>query len=308
MQYSGYESTIGSKVAGQGIGLHSGKEVYFELVPAPEGAGIHFIRADRGGVRIPVAPCSILPSSFCTAIGTEGDSLQTVEHLLSAVAALGIDNLTIVVDGPEVPILDGSALPFVKLLLKAGICRQRRPRSFIQFVAPVTVSAENKYVSILPSSQFEVAYQIKFDHPAISHQRYFYRHSAQAFVSEIAAARTFGFLKDVPALLAKGLARGGSLENSIVVGDKEVLNRDGLRFSDEFVRHKILDLIGDLSLLGRPILGRVEASCSGHRLHALLIQKILNEKNAWKVVHADETSEEISVESVSIPSMSLAGC
>jgi UDP-3-O-[3-hydroxymyristoyl] N-acetylglucosamine deacetylase len=213
-----------------------------------------------------------------------------VEHLLAAIMAVGIDNLTVAIDGPEVPVLDGSALPFVSLLMEAGVERQSHIKSCIEFIRPVTVSCADKCVTISPSSSFEISCQIRFEHPLLAYQEYDYTHSRDAFIREIAPARTFGFLKDVPWLLSQGLAKGGSLENSVVIGEDDILNKEGMRFPDEFVRHKVLDLIGDLALLGMPMVGRVEAVSSGHRMHALLIQKILEETSAWRVTHTEEVS------------------
>lgn len=278
------EKTIRKEISCNGIGLHSGRLIELKLLPASEGSGIVFIRKDLGGKRIPADAHHVVSTQLSTTIGTEGTTVQTIEHLLAAVSALEIDNLIVEIDGPEVPVLDGSAAPFVELLLEAGIVNQGRMKSFIEFLKPITVSERGKYVTIRPGSAFDISYQIQFDHPLIASQSYFYRHSRQAFTNEIAPARTFGFLKDVERLKAQGLVQGGSLENAIVIGDDEILNEQGLRFSDEFVRHKILDLIGDFSLLGMPVLGHVEALCSGHMLHAKLIQEVLANKKAWKVV------------------------
>jgi UDP-3-O-[3-hydroxymyristoyl] N-acetylglucosamine deacetylase len=278
------EKTIRKETSCNGIGLHSGKPIELKLLPASEGAGIVFIRKDLGGKRIPADAAHVVSTHLSTTIGAAGATVQTIEHLLAAVSALEIDNLMIEVDGPEVPVLDGSAAPFVALLLEAGIVNQERIKSFIEFLKPVTVFEKGKQVTIRPASSFEVSYQIQFDHPLISKQDYFYRHGRQAFIKEIAPARTFGFLKEVEHLKSQGLAQGGSLENAVVIGDDRILNAQGLRFSDEFVRHKILDLIGDLSLLGMPVLGHVEAVCSGHMLHAKLIQEVLANKKAWKIV------------------------
>lgn len=278
------EKTIRKEASCIGIGLHSGKPIELRLLPAAAGSGISFIRKDLGGQAIPADAAHVVSTHLSTTIGVEGATVQTIEHLLAAVSALEIDNLIVEVDGPEVPVLDGSASPFVELIEGAGITNQERSKSFIEILKPVIVSEKGKYVSIRPGSSFDISYQIQFDHPLISNQSYFYRHSRQAFTKEIAPARTFGFLRDVERLKAQGLARGGSLDNAIVIGDDQILNKQGLRFPDEFVRHKILDLIGDFSLLGTPILGQVEARCSGHMLHAKLLEEVLANKKAWKVV------------------------
>jgi UDP-3-O-[3-hydroxymyristoyl] N-acetylglucosamine deacetylase len=278
------EKTVRKEISCIGIGLHSGKPIELKLLPAAEGSGIVFIRKDLGGKAIPADAAHVVSTHLSTTIGIDGATVQTIEHLMAAISALEIDNLIVEVDGPEVPVLDGSASPFVALIQEAGIENQERFKSFIEFLKPVTVSEKGKYVTIRPGSSFDISYQIQFDHPLISNQSYFYRHSRQAFEKEIAPARTFGFLKDVETLKAQGLARGGSLDNAIVIGDDEILNKQGLRFPDEFVRHKILDLIGDFSLLGMPILGHVEALCSGHMLHARLLKEVLANEKAWKIV------------------------
>lgn len=277
------EKTIQKEVFCSGIGLHSGEKIHLKLIPAPERSGILFCRTDLGRRLIPANAAHVVSTHLSTTIGVEGATVQTIEHLLAAIAAFGIDNLIIELDGPEVPILDGSAAPFAELLSEAGVFHQKRERRIVQLIEPVTVSEKGKHVTIYPSSTFEISYEIRFDHPLILSQTYCYQHSPETFVTEIAPARTFGFLKDVQMLQSMGLARGGSLENAIVIGEEQVLNEEGLRFSDEFVRHKILDLIGDLSLLGMPILGRIEAVCSGHMLHAKLIKEILQNKKACKI-------------------------
>lgn len=291
------EKTIQNEVSCSGIGLHSGEKIYLKLVPAAEGSGILFCRTDLGRVLIPANASHVVSTHLSTTIGFEGATVQTIEHLLAAISAFGIDNLMIELDGPEVPILDGSAAPFAELLLEAGIAHQKKTKKVVQVIEPVTVSEKGKYVTISPSSVLEISYKIEFDHPLISSQAYSYQHSPENFITEIAPARTFGFLKDVQMLQSMGLARGGSLENAIVIGEEQVLNEGGLRFSDEFVRHKILDLIGDLSLLGMPILGRIEAVCSGHMLHARLIKELLQNKKACKTLGAVPSGEPYRVPS-----------
>ncbi|MFQ5579732.1 MAG: UDP-3-O-acyl-N-acetylglucosamine deacetylase [Nitrospiria bacterium] len=303
------ENTIQSEVSCSGIGLHSGKIIHLRLLPAAEESGVVFIRRDLGGVRIPANHAHIISTILSTTIGVDGASVQTVEHLMAAISAMEIHNLVVELDGPEVPVMDGSSEPFVELLTKAGVESQNRQRSFMEILKPLTVSENGKQLTIHPGSSFEVEYKISYKHPAISKQSYHYRHSALAFKREIASARTFGFLKDVQSLQERGLARGGSLDNAVVIGDKGVLNEQGLRFSDEFVRHKILDLIGDLSLIGLPILGRIEATRSGHSLHATLIEEILQNKEAWRTVTAPSPAPERAVyrsyqgASLSLPSI-----
>ena len=278
------EKTIQKTVACSGVGLHTGKQIQLRLIPAEKGQGIVFVRKDLGGIHIPASADHVLPSNFATVLEAKGATVQTVEHLLAAVSALEIDNLLIELDGPEVPALDGSAFPFISLFQKAGWIEQNKKRAFIEILKPVTVSENGKSVSIYPGSAFEVACHIDFDHPLIAKQSYRYWHSRSAFIGELSSARTFGFLKDYTSLKAKGLALGGSLDNTIVVGTDEILNENGLRYSDEFVRHKVLDLIGDFVMLGKPVLGRIEAHCSGHNLHAQLVKTIVENKKAWRIV------------------------
>lgn len=281
------EKTIQNIVSCKGVGLHTGKMIHLRLIPADPGCGIDFVRTDLGHAVIPADAAHVIPSQFSTIIGAGEATVQTVEHLLAAVSALGVDNLRIELDGPEIPAMDGSATPFIKLLLEAEIAEQAKSRSFIEILKPIRVSEQGKSITVRPGSSFEISVKIDFDHAVIAKQSYRYWHSKNAFIEEIASARTFGFLKDFDALQAQGLAMGGSLDNAVVVGEDSVLNEQGLRYPDEFVRHKVLDLIGDISLLGMPILGRIEAQCSGHKLHAELIKEIMKNKKAWRVVTAD---------------------
>ncbi|MFQ5543869.1 MAG: UDP-3-O-acyl-N-acetylglucosamine deacetylase [Nitrospiria bacterium] len=285
-------NTIQNEVSCRGVGLHSGKMTSLKFVPGNEGEGIVFIRRDLGGVRVPASSEHVISTRLSTIIGSNGASVQTTEHLLGAVFALNIDNLVIEIDGPEVPAMDGSAAPFVVLLLKSGLALQERKRSFIEILKPMTVSEGGKEVSIHPASSFEILYHISFDHPLVLEQTYHYWHSQEAFIREIASARTFAFFKDVSFLRSQGFAQGGSLDNTVVLDDENVLNEQGLRFPDEFVRHKILDLMGDFSLLGMPVLGKVEAFCSGHDLHYKLVKRILRDKKAWRVVSASSLSKD----------------
>ncbi len=303
-----HEKTIKSEVSLSGIGLHSGKPVSMRLLPAPVGSGIVFRRIDLGSFLIPVREAEVLSTAYSTTIGIDDVRVQTVEHLLAALYALGIDNLVIELDGEEVPIVDGSAAPFVAKLLEVGTIDQREFKSVIEIIEPITLiekgenGKEAKQIRIVPAQSFEIAYTIAFAHPLILSQSYDYRHSEEAFIREIAPARTFGFMKDVKRLLETGLVRGGSLENAIVVGDDKILNQEGLRFKDEFVRHKILDLIGDLALIGMPILGRVEAYHSGHYLHTQLIDCLRKNRSAFRVVHPHSENSLFQYE------MSLRGC
>ena len=282
------QQTISRPVRCTGKGLHSGRRVSLALLPAPRDAGIVFIRKDiDSGVRVDALIKNIRPALLSTVVGVDGVQIQTTEHVLAAATGLGIDNLYIEVDAPELPVMDGSAAPFVKMILDAGIATQDRHRSFLKIVRPVKVSDGEKSVTIRPASLSSITYTIDYDHPLIRRQDYRYRDSPEAFVSEIAPARTFGFLREVEALWDAGLGLGGSLQNTLILSDDGLLNEDGLRFSDEFVRHKILDLIGDMALLGLPFIGEVLAVRSGHALHARLVDKILESPENWIMVSGD---------------------
>ncbi len=265
-----------------GIGLHSGKPVRLLLKPAPVEQGICFRRTDVG-VEFPARLPYLAEQDHATTLGRDGVSVSTVEHLLSALHALGVDDATVEVDGPEVPILDGSAAPFVILIHEAGLRPAAVPRQYLQILKPVEVVRGTKWVRLSPAEHFEVSYAIGFDHPLLRQQAVSLRLTPETFAEEIAPARTFGFLRDVETLRRNGLALGGSLENAVVIGETGVLNNK-LRFEDEFVRHKVLDAVGDLALLGHPILGHLEASKAGHALHAAVAQKLMDTPEAWALV------------------------
>jgi UDP-3-O-[3-hydroxymyristoyl] N-acetylglucosamine deacetylase len=231
----------------------------------------------------------LVPTELCTALSMNGTSVKTVEHVLSALVGLEIDNAFVEIDAPEVPVMDGSAGPFVRLIKEAGILRQDRQQPFLKILRPITVTDGQRRVVIEPASSTRLTYSIQFDHPLIQKQVYTYEWGVSSFEQEIAEARTFGFLREVEALWARGLGRGGTLENTIVLSEQGILNDSGLRFEDEFVRHKILDLIGDLALLGVPFIGHLIADRSGHALHTKLIEQILDQPDAWTLVNAANT-------------------
>ena len=278
----GYRRTLRREVACTGIGLHSGRPVRLHLRPAPAEHGIRFLRADVG-VEIPATLQYLGGQDHATTLTRDGVSIGTIEHLLAALGGLGIDDVLVEVDGPEVPVLDGSAAPFVMLLHEAGLRPLAVPRLYVKVLEPVEVVRGAKSVRLLPADHFEVAYTIGFDHPLLRHQSFSLRLTPRAFTEAISSARTFGFLRDVEMLRKSGLALGGSLENAVVIGETGVLNNK-LRFTDEFVRHKILDAVGDLTLLTRPLLGRLEATRAGHALHAAVAQKLLAIPSAWELV------------------------
>ncbi|PYM18503.1 MAG: UDP-3-O-[3-hydroxymyristoyl] N-acetylglucosamine deacetylase [Candidatus Rokuibacteriota bacterium] len=262
------QQTIRKAVSLEGVGLHSGKRVKVTLSPGPADSGIVF-RAGAGGEPIPAAPESVVDSHYATTLGHNGSRIQTVEHLMAAAAGLSIDNLDVVVDGSEIPAMDGSAKPFVALLATAGRTTQGARRRPITITQPLHVGGGNRWLQIVPAAQFRISYTLDNDHPAIGMQALSCVPTEQSFIEDYAPARTYGFLKDLGIMRKHGLALGGSLDNAIVVGKRGTLN--GLRYRDEFVRHKVLDLIGDLALLGRPLLGHVIARNAGHALNFELV-------------------------------------
>jgi len=256
------------------------------LKPAPADFGIRFQRADLGGLEIPATVTHLGGIQYATGLTREAVSVETVEHLLAALTALGIDNVVVELNTPEVPIMDGSAAPFVYLILnEAGVKRLPVARKYLKVLRPISLTQGDKRIALYPSDHFKVTYSISFDHPLIRHQSRTMKITEDVFVEEIAPARTFGFLKEVEMLRQRGLALGGSLDNAIVLGETGVLN-NALRFEDEFVRHKILDVIGDLSLVGFPVIGHLVAHRGGHALHTSFASRILEEVDAWRVVEA----------------------
>ena len=273
--------TLASERVVEGTGLHSGRHVRMRLVPAPAENGIVFVRTDDRGVRIPARLENAGPSFYATVLERDGAIVSTIEHLMAALYALQVDDLDVEIDAAEVPILDGSSKPFVDALLDAGFAEHDAPRRYIHIVKPISVAHEEKTVSVHPCPEYRVTYAIDFDHPALGYQELtasLWR--AEQFVEKLAPARTFTFEREIEALRARGLAQGGSLDNAVVVGDAGILN-PSLRFPDEFVRHKMLDLTGDLSLLGYPLLGHVVAYRAGHDLHARLARRIATSTESW---------------------------
>jgi UDP-3-O-[3-hydroxymyristoyl] N-acetylglucosamine deacetylase len=279
------QHTLRRPISCTGIGLHSGNKVTLSLKPAPADFGIRFRRTDLGGIEIPATVAHLAGINYATGLSRDIGSVDTVEHLLSALSSLGVDNLIVELNHPEVPIMDGSAAPWVYLINEAGLKRQSAPRQYLKVLRPISLSRGDKRIAVYPSDHFKVTYSIAFDHPLLRHQSRTMRITADAFVEDIAPARTFGFLKEVEMLRQQGLALGGSLENAIVIGDTGVLN-NALRFDDEFVRHKILDVIGDLALLGHPVIGHVVAHRGGHALHTAFAAQVLEESDAWRLVEA----------------------
>jgi UDP-3-O-[3-hydroxymyristoyl] N-acetylglucosamine deacetylase len=299
-----HQRTIRKPVTFEGIGLHSGKPVRMVVSPAPPEAGIVF---RVGGESIPAAPESVVDSHYATTVGKNGTRVQTIEHLMAAAAGLGIDNLEVQVDGAELPAGDGSAKPFVSLLVAAGRTDQPARRRPIEIPYPIRAGSGNRWIHIVPSKQFHVSYTLDNAHPAVGTQTGRYVASERVFIDDVAPARTYGFLKDVGVMRKNGLARGGSLDNAVVVGKHGPINR--LRYDDEFVRHKILDLIGDLALLGRPVLGHVIARNAGHDLNfqlVLAVQRALGLERRSVAVPARATRAEAPARDVFVPARGLA--
>lgn len=277
-----YQQTIGSTVSCSGVGLHSGHPVRLTLRPSSCNTGITFVH--KNGERETILPASVsnrVSTELCTAISTNGHQVKTIEHILAALAGLEVDNVLIEVDAGEVPVMDGSASPFVKLIRSAGIVPQSRRQSYVKITQALEVADGPRRVRIEPCSTPKISYSIQYDHPLIKTQTYTYECSATSFESEIAGARTFGFLHEVQALWSRGLGKGGSLENTVVLSEQGVVNQSGLRFPNEFVRHKILDLVGDVALLGFPFIGHIIAERSGHALHTKLVEQILAQPDKW---------------------------
>ncbi len=278
------QQTLRKKVTIQGIGLHTGEPAEISFCPAPPNTGVYFIRRDLpGSPSVPVLAKYVKATAYATTLGNENFSVSTVEHCLSSLTALRIDNVYIELNGPEIPICDGSALFFYQELKKAGVTEQGEPRKYIFVNKPVYVGNQEKHAYVIPYNGLRVTCTVDFPHPSIGLQKMDVDVNQSTFEKDIASARTFGFLKDVEALRARGLARGGSLSNAIVLDDKGILNPEGLRFADEFVRHKVLDAIGDLMTLGRPLMGHLVLYRAGHDLMNQLALHLLA-SDGYKVI------------------------
>ncbi|MEP6634087.1 MAG: UDP-3-O-acyl-N-acetylglucosamine deacetylase [Luteimonas sp.] len=281
------QRTIQHVIRATGVGLHSGEKVYLTLRPAPVDAGIVFRRIDLDPiVEIPARADLVTETMLCTGLSRDGGKVMTVEHLLSALAGLGIDNIYVDLSAPEVPIMDGSAGPFVFLLQSAGIAEQAAPKRFIRIKHAVEVRDGDKIAKFEPYDGFRLGFTIEFNHPMIpsAQSRAEVDFSTAAYVKEVSRARTFGFMRDLEFMRERNLGLGGSMDNAIVLDEFRVLNDDGLRYADEFVRHKILDAVGDLYLAGHPIIGAFEGFKSGHALNNKLVRALMAESSAWEEV------------------------
>ncbi len=288
------QRTLKNAIRATGVGLHTGEKVYLTLRPAPLNTGIVFRRTDLAEpVDIKADPLNVTDTRMSTTLEKNGAKISTVEHLMAAFAGLGIDNAYVDVTAPEVPIMDGSAGPFVFLLQSAGIDEQAGAKQFIRINRPLRIDDGDKWVSLEPWDGFKVSFSIDFDHPSLrkSTQTACVDFSTTSFVKEVSRARTFGFMRDLEMLRAAGLARGGGLDNAIVMDNYRVLNDDGLRYEDEFVKHKVLDAIGDLYLLGHPLIGAYSAHKSGHALNNRVLRTLLADREAWEIVSYEETDK-----------------
>lgn len=283
------QTTLAAPVETSGVGLHTAVPVLVRLVPAPPDTGYVFIRTDLGGFEIPATVEWVAHCSYATTLMRTGVMLSTVEHLLAALRGGGVDNVYIEVDNLEIPIMDGSSEQFTEIIERAGLVEQPVARRSLLVREKISIEHGDRHISIEPSESFEIDCVIDFPHPMIGIQHFRVELTNGSFGREIAAARTFGFTDEIETLRRANLIRGGSLDNAIVLTAEGMLNQTGLRFHDEFVRHKILDIVGDLALLGIPIQGRVTAHKSGHILHAALMTKLLRQRTAWEIVDARET-------------------
>tara|TARA_B110000037_G_scaffold135491_1_gene153537 strand:+ start:2932 stop:3879 length:948 start_codon:yes stop_codon:yes gene_type:complete len=292
-----FQRTIKNEVRATGVGLHSGEKVNLTLKPAKEDHGIVFKRVDqKNNTQIRVEPNAVIETRLCSTIGNKEFKIATVEHLMSALSASGIDNIIIELSGSEIPIMDGSSISFIHLIKSAAILDQSQPKEFVEIIDYVEVREDDKFARFEPHKGFLIDFTIDFPHPAFkeddSHVTMDFFKSS--YIEDISRARTFGFMQEVEYLRSNGLARGGSLDNAIVLDEYKIINKDGLRYKDEFVRHKILDALGDLYMLGKPILGKFVAHKSGHDLNNRLLKKIIENKNSWKITNLDLEKEETS--------------
>lgn len=281
------QKTLKTAINCSGIALHSGEKVSITLKPAPADSGIIFKRIDiaGGGAEIKATYDNVVETTLCTKIGnSDGVTIATIEHLMAAISGCAIDNLLIEINGPEMPVMDGSAAPFVFLIECAGTLEQDAPRKAIRIEKNVSIDEKDRFASFQPCKGSILDFTIDFDNPAIARQEHSVHMGRGVFKDELSRARTFGFLHEVEYMRANGLARGGSLDNAVVVSADGIMNEEGLRFENEFVRHKILDAVGDLALAGLPIIGRYTGICSGHYLNNQLLHALMADQDAWSIV------------------------
>lgn len=289
------QKTIKNKVEIVGVGLHKGVPVRMELEPLDSNSGIVFYRSDLG-VSIDLKPENVIDTTMATVLGKGEARISTIEHLLSAIHAYGIDNIRICLDNEEVPIMDGSSIGYCMLIEEAGIISQNASKKAIAIKKPIEIQDDKKFVRVEPSERTIFDFSIDFSHPAIRQQHYKFTFSTKAYKQEIARARTFGFLHEVNYLRSIGLAKGGDLSNCIVLDESGILNKDGLRYKEEFVRHKILDAIGDMALLGMPLLGTYVSYAGSHKLNHLLTKQLLSDEKAYEIVSLEDKAMEEALE------------
>lgn len=285
-----FETTIQRPVAASGVGLHSGVPVNIRILPAAPGTGIVFRRTDLDNFEIPASWKYVQRVSYATSLMRQGVLISTTEHLLSTLYSMGVDNAYIEIDNLEVPILDGSGLPFVELLREAGIKHSRRRRRFLSVLRPVSLEGQGKRISILPADAFQLTCHVYFKHPMVSGQSLEMEVTPENYARELAPARTFGFAPELDQMRNMGLIRGATLDSAVCFTEDSVMNPDGLRFPDEPCRHKALDLIGDLALIGRSLRGHVIAERAGHAMHVALVAKIMSDPSLYEIVTGDESS------------------
>lgn len=289
-----FECTLRKAVSTQGVGLHSGVPVSMTLRPAPAGAGVVFRRTDLDGFEVPAAWKHVARVSYATSLMRKGVLISTTEHLLSVFASMGIDNVYVDIDNLEVPILDGSGLPFVRMIREAGVRATRKLRKYLRVVRPVSVEDRGKKITILPANSFAVSCEVEFPHPMLGKQSIDLEITAEGYAREISPARTFGFAQELDAMRDMGLIRGASLDSAVCFTETGVMNEGGLRFPDEPCRHKVLDLIGDFALLGRPILGHVVAERAGHALHVAMVHKIMSDPSLYELLSFDQLASSVA--------------
>lgn len=301
------QRTLKKEIVCSSIGLHTGRKVNMRIKPAPVDTGIVFVRRDlRDASPIPAKFNNVSDTTLATSLCFNGVTVATVEHLLSAFSGMGVDNAIVELDSFEVPIMDGSALPFVDMLKDVGTHLQGNAKKLLVIKKPVSVKEGDANAVLLPAAEFKISYEIEFKHVAIGRQSYSMTFSDEEYEKEICAARTFGFLNEVEYMQAKGLALGGSLKNAVVLDEHKVINKEGLRFPDEFVKHKILDAIGDLFLLGMPIIGHFVAYKAGHHLHNLLLRELMLQTDCWEIVNCfDKEKDTHKLTSLKIPSFRI---
>jgi UDP-3-O-[3-hydroxymyristoyl] N-acetylglucosamine deacetylase len=289
-----FETTIQRPVEAHGIGLHSGVQVSIRVLPAPVSTGIVFVRTDLDNFLIPASWRHVARVSYATSLMRQGVLISTTEHLLSVFYSCGIDNAYIEINNLEVPILDGSGLPFLQLIKEAGVRHYRRKRRYLRIRRPITVEDRGKRISILPDDSFRLTCEIRYDHPMVGRQSLEMEVTPDRYADEIAPARTFGFLYELDQMRNMGLIRGASLDNAVCFDRDTVMNPDGLRFPNECCRHKALDLIGDLALIGKPLLGHVIAERAGHAMHAQLVSRLMSDPSLYEIITFDQLATRVA--------------